>query len=595
MADSFHFSVNIISRGKGKSAVASAAYISGEKIKNEWDGVTHDYTRKEKILVKNIILPDHIPKEFNDRSTLWNKVEMAEKNSNAQLARQFIIGLPKELSLSENKNLVERYIKENLTSQGMIVDYAIHDESQDKNGNIHCHIMTIMRPINEKGEFLAKSKKEYILDEKGEKVLNKNGKPKTRKVELTTWNDTGNVEKWRENFSDLCNKYLERAGAEKRVDHRSFKRQNSDYLPTIHLGSAASAMERKGIETDKGNYNREIRKYNQLVKTIKEEIKTLKGWIGNLLDNLSTAYEKFKDIERDKVIDNPLVNKQDSLAMNFLTSLLREIEVISSKTLDFVVITSNEHLIRNLIDRDYYIITKEIPFFIENSKVGNYFKIFVKNGGQFIPIIDCTEFKIQSKKYFEININKFYLKLLDYFLHGEIPEKFKFFGNTSNFNIESLFLEFIDSQENIRVVSLLDCLIQLSSKNIEISGNYKGHTVKKILKKFALYSVITKLDITKVNHLLRNDYIYFLMKEIDNITKKYPKLIQKYPRDILSDRYGITNEVYRYLIGENLHIKINHKLDEVRYFTDIPFIDTSLSIEEFDKIVSKILKIKVGG
>ena len=296
MADSFHFSVNIISRGKGKSAVASAAYISGEKIKNEWDGVTHDYTRKEKVLVKNIILPDHIPKEFNDRSTLWNKVEMAEKNSNAQLARQFIIGLPKELSLSENINLVERYIKENLTSQGMIVDYAIHDESQDKNGNIHCHIMTIMRPINEKGEFLAKSKKEYILDEKGEKVLNKNGKPKTRKVELTTWNDKGNVEKWRENFSDLCNEYLAKNKIEKRVDHRSFKRQNSDYLPTIHLGSAASAMERKGIETDKGNYNREIRKYNVLVKTIKEEIKILKGWIGNLLNYLLT----YSEIQKEK-------------------------------------------------------------------------------------------------------------------------------------------------------------------------------------------------------------------------------------------------------------------------------------------------------
>ncbi len=210
MTDSFHFSVNIISRGKGKSAGASAAYISGEKIKNEWDGVTHDYTRKEKVLVKNIILPDHIPKEFNDRSTLWNKVEMEEKNSNAQLARQFIIGLPKGLTLSENINLVERFIKENLISQGMIVDYAIHDESQEKNGNIHCHIMTIMRPINEKGEFLAKSKKEYILDENGEKILNKNGKPKTRKVELTTWNDKGNVEKWRENFSDLCNEYLEK-------------------------------------------------------------------------------------------------------------------------------------------------------------------------------------------------------------------------------------------------------------------------------------------------------------------------------------------------------------------------------------------------
>ena len=127
MADNFHFSVNIISREKGKSAVASAAYISVEKIKNEWGGVTYDYTRKEKVLVKNIILPDHIPKEFNDRSTLWNKVKLAEKNSNAQLKRQFIIGLAKKLSLNENKNLIERFIKENLTSQGMRVDFAIHD------------------------------------------------------------------------------------------------------------------------------------------------------------------------------------------------------------------------------------------------------------------------------------------------------------------------------------------------------------------------------------------------------------------------------------------------------------------------------------
>ena len=303
MADSFHFSVNIISRGKGKSAVASAAYISGEKIKNEWDGVTHDYTRKEKVLVKNIILPDHIPKEFNDRSTLWNKVEMAEKNSNAQLARQFIIGLPKELSLSENKNLVERFIKENLTSQRMIVDYAIHDESQDKNGNIHCHIMTIMRPINEKGEFLAKSKKEYILDEKGEKILNKNGKPKTRKVELTTWNDKGNVEKWRENFSKLCNEYLAKNKIEKRVDHRSFKRQGIKQIPTIHLGASASAMERKGIRTEKGDINREIKKQNELLKNIGNEIKKITSWLAGFKDKLKESYREYKD-QSKKQIEN---------------------------------------------------------------------------------------------------------------------------------------------------------------------------------------------------------------------------------------------------------------------------------------------------
>ncbi|HGA2186977.1 TPA: MobQ family relaxase [Streptococcus agalactiae] len=303
MADSFHFSVNIISRGKGKSAVASAAYISGEKIKNEWDGVTHDYTRKEKVLVKNIILPDHIPKEFNDRSTLWNKVEMAEKNSNAQLARQFIIGLPKELTLSENKNLVERFIKENLTSQGMIVDYAIHDESQDKNGNIHCHIMTIMRPINEKGEFLAKSKKEYILDEKGKKVLNKNGKPKTRKVELTSWNDKGNVEKWRENFSSLCNEYLGKNNIEKRVDHRSFKRQGIKQIPTIHLGASASAMERKGIRTEKGDINREIKKQNELLKNIGNEIKKITSWLAGFKDKLKESYKEYKD-QSKKQIEN---------------------------------------------------------------------------------------------------------------------------------------------------------------------------------------------------------------------------------------------------------------------------------------------------
>ncbi len=167
MADSFHFSVNIISRGKGKIAVASAAYISREKIKNEWDGVIHDYTKKQGVISKEIYLPDHAPKEYKDRKTLWNSVELSEKNSNAQLARNFIISLPKELSIEENKKMIEENIQNNFVKEGMIVDLAIHDESQDINGNIHCHIMTIMRPINEKGEFLTKSKKEYILDEKG--------------------------------------------------------------------------------------------------------------------------------------------------------------------------------------------------------------------------------------------------------------------------------------------------------------------------------------------------------------------------------------------------------------------------------------------
>lgn len=303
MADSFHFSVNIISRGKGKSAVASAAYISGEKIKNEWDGVTHDYTKKQGVISKEIFLPDHAPEEYKDRKTLWNSVELYEKNSNAQLARNFIISLPKELSIEENKKMLEQYIQTNFVKEGMIVDLAIHDESREGNKNIHAHIMTIVRPINEDGTWGQKSKKEYILDEKGEKILNKNGKPKTRKVELTTWNDKGNVEKWRENFSNLCNKYLERAGAEKRVDHRSFKRQGIKQIPTIHLGASASAMERKGIRTEKGDINREIKKQNELLKNIGNEIKKITSWLAGFKDKLKESYKEYKD-QSKKQIEN---------------------------------------------------------------------------------------------------------------------------------------------------------------------------------------------------------------------------------------------------------------------------------------------------
>ncbi len=303
MADSFHFSVNIISRGKGKSAVASAAYISGEKIKNEWDGVTHDYTKKQGVISKEIFLPDHAPKEYKDRKTLWNSVELFEKNSNAQLARNFIISLPKELSIEENKKMIEEYVQNNFVKEGMIVDLAIHDESREGNQNIHAHIMTIVRPINEDGTWGQKSKKEYILDEKGEKILNKNGKPKTRKVELTTWNDKGNVEKWRENFSDLCNEYLAKNKIEKRVDHRSFKRQGIKQIPTIHLGASASAMERKGIRTEKGDINREIKKQNELLKNIGNEIKKITSWLAGFKDKLKESYKEYKD-QSKKQIEN---------------------------------------------------------------------------------------------------------------------------------------------------------------------------------------------------------------------------------------------------------------------------------------------------
>ena len=128
----YHCSIKIISRGKGKSAVAAAAYRSGEKLTNEYDGVTHDYTRKRGISHTEILLPAHAPPEFSDRSTLWNAVEKIEKAKNSQLAREIEIAIPKELSEQEQLALVREYVKQNFMSAGMCADIAIHDK-KDRN------------------------------------------------------------------------------------------------------------------------------------------------------------------------------------------------------------------------------------------------------------------------------------------------------------------------------------------------------------------------------------------------------------------------------------------------------------------------------
>lgn len=294
MADSFHFNISIISRGKGKSAVASATYISCEKLTNEWDGVTHDYHNKKGLEDKEIFLPENAPKEFLDRSTLWNSVELNEKAINSQLARNFIIALPKELSLEENKELIREFIQENFVSKGMIADLAIHQGNDEGNGNIHAHIMTTVRPLSQDGTWGAKSKKEYLFDEQGNKILGKNGKPKTRKIDLTDWNNKENAEKWREHFATLCNQYLEKAGEQKRVDHRSYQRQGKEEIPTIHLGASAGALERKGVETEKGNINREIKKHNSIVRAVRERIAELTSWLNDFTKVLFEKYEQYK-------------------------------------------------------------------------------------------------------------------------------------------------------------------------------------------------------------------------------------------------------------------------------------------------------------
>ena len=285
----YHCNIGIVSRGKGKSAVAAATYRSGEKITNEWDGMTHDYTRKRGVVHTEILLPPHAPPSFSDRATLWNSVELYEKAGNAQLAREIDAALPIELSREEQIRLVREYCSSQFVSRGMCVDFAIHDTDS---GNPHCHIMLTMRPLDERGAWAAKSKKEYDLDENGERIRLPSGRYKTHKVDLTGWNDKGNALLWRKAWADISNAYLERAGSRSRIDHRSNAERGIDELPTVHMGVAACQMEKKGIATEKGELNRNIQKANRLIREIRAQIGKLKEWIGELFKARENAPEQ---------------------------------------------------------------------------------------------------------------------------------------------------------------------------------------------------------------------------------------------------------------------------------------------------------------
>ena len=308
----YHCSIKIISRGNGKSAVAAAAYRSGEKITNEWDGMIHDYTRKRGIVHSEILLPSNAPPNFQDRGTLWNGVEQIEKACNSQLARELEVALPIELSREEQVRLVRAYCSSQFVSRGMCADFNIHDTGS---GNPHAHILLTMRPMDERGKWLPKSKKEYVLDENGERIRLSSGRYKTRKVDLVDWNSQENAEVWRKVWADLANEFLERNNSPERIDHRSYERQGIDQIPTVHIGVAASQMEKKGIATERGDLNRSIKAANRLLRDIKAQIGKLKEWLLDVFKakeslraeppqpkspDLSTLLFRYLDIQKAK-------------------------------------------------------------------------------------------------------------------------------------------------------------------------------------------------------------------------------------------------------------------------------------------------------
>ena len=183
--------------------------------------------------------------------------------------------------------------------------------------NPHCHILLTMRPLNDDTTWGAKSKKEYILDENGEKVKLKNGNYKTTKINTTDWNEQDKAEEWRKAWADITNKYLEENSIQEKVDHRSYQRQGIEQIPTIHLGISASQMEKKGITTDRGNINRKIKHQNKILKEISRRIKALLNWIRGIGKEEKAETENIKSTLPPKenllsVFENLIRNNADN-------------------------------------------------------------------------------------------------------------------------------------------------------------------------------------------------------------------------------------------------------------------------------------------
>lgn len=356
----YRMSVSVLSRGSGRSAVAAAAYRSGTKIVNERDGVVHDYRCKQGVLAHGVELPKNAPEGWHDRATLWNDVEAIEKSDNAQVAREFQLSLPHELSLEQNIELVREFCSERIR-EGMVCDWAIHIPYGGDERNIHAHVLCAMRSCDANG-FKAKSENQYLMDLYGmeskyvsareakkflatgwEKVYryrdtstnkikemtpskadyeNNSSKrlgldheyvrvsktPVQKSVYFNDWNNKDNVERWRAEWEQLENTALERASVPERVDHRSYERQGVDLVPQPKMGAAVTAMERRHKReceregkpyepiTDRGQEVAAAVQHNSLIVALMQAKEALEQQIRELRDLLREEVQRLREM-----------------------------------------------------------------------------------------------------------------------------------------------------------------------------------------------------------------------------------------------------------------------------------------------------------
>ncbi len=241
----FRLRVNIISRAKGQSVIASAAYRSGEKLLDPNRIKDHDYSRKSGIEHTEIMLPANAPdwikvadksQEHDVRQDLWSRVEQAERKKNSQLAREVVVALPHELNKEQRLRLVKEFVERNFTSRGMVADVALHEPEPGGNPkNFHAHILLTMRDLTRDG-FASHKRRD--------------------------WNDHALTQEWRRDWADCANRHLERAGRPERIDHRSNKERGIDREPEPKLGPLAHEIEKAGGQSRAGDDIRAVKERN---------------------------------------------------------------------------------------------------------------------------------------------------------------------------------------------------------------------------------------------------------------------------------------------------------------------------------------------
>ena len=332
----YHLEAKMVSRGAGRSAVAAAAYLSCSRMLNEYDGVQHDYTRKQGLVWQAVFLPDMAPVEWQDREKLWNAVEETEKTKDSRLAREFVAALPIELSRQQQIALLQKFVREQFVAEGMCADVAVHDTDGH---NPHAHILLTVRPLTETGAWQYKTEKEYLCVKGGEErgftaaefksaqaegwekqyqykvdkkkvymapsQAEKCGYERVSKYPKSTkygrqnpisarWNSEEHLLVWREAWATAANRCLELAGHAERIDHRSHAARGLEERPTVHEGVAAQALERRGILSDRCELNRQIKADNALLRELKAELKKLSDLVVHTVSAVAERLEKLR-------------------------------------------------------------------------------------------------------------------------------------------------------------------------------------------------------------------------------------------------------------------------------------------------------------